>query len=388
MPKPFDIASTPQLHFGAGKRSVLPSLLKSYGTKVLLVTGRNSLTSADIGRELLDVLYDDFKVVHYSVSDEPTPSIVDQGVNLCSTSSPDVVLAIGGGSVLDAGKAISAMIPLKSPVKDYLEGVGTKIHPGSKVPFIAMPTTAGTGSEATRNAVISEVGEKGFKRSLRHIRFVPDVAVIDPELTLSCPPSVTAASGMDAFTQLLESFLSTNANAFTDALAVEGLRAVARSLIKVYQHPGDIMARSDMAYAAYLSGVTLANAGLGLVHGFASSVGGAYAIPHGLICSSTMYSANILTVKKLRSADGKSALSKIALAGQVMDGTSGLPEDYYIDYLLGFILQCRTTLNIPGLSSQGVTAEAVNSIAEKTDNKYNPIMLDAAEREEVLRMSL
>lgn len=388
MRKPFEIASTPQLHFGPGKRSVLQSILRSYGIKVLLVTGRNSFTSAGIGRELLSILSNDFKIIHYSVVEEPTPLIIDQGVELCSTSSPDVVLAIGGGSVLDAGKAISAMIPLKGQVKDYLEGVGTKIHPGSKVPFIAMPTTAGTGSEATKNAVISEIGENGFKRSLRHNRFVPDVAIIDPELTLSCPPSVTAASGMDAFTQLLESFLSTNANEFTDALAGEGLRAVARSLLKVYQHPGDLMARSDMSYAAYLSGITLANAGLGLVHGFASSVGGVYAIPHGVICSSTMYGANMHTVKKLRAGNDHGPLSKIAMAGQIISGTSGLSQDYYIDYLLGFILQCRTELNIPGLSSKGVTDEALNSIAEKTDNKYNPVVLDSAERAEVLRMSL
>ena len=166
---------------------------------------------------------------------EPTPGIVDEAVKKTVSFDPDVVVAIGGGSVMDAGKAISAMLPLVEPVKNYLEGVGTKpAHPGVKVPFIAIPTTAGTGSEAAKNAVLSETGENGYKRSLRHNNFVPNVAIIDPALSITCPPATTAASGMDAFTQLLESYLSTAGNAVTDALAYEGLQQVSRSLRQAY----------------------------------------------------------------------------------------------------------------------------------------------------------
>ena len=204
---------------------------------------------------------------------------------------------------MDAGKAIAAMLPLHEPVKNYLEGVGTRSHPGVKLPFIAVPTTAGTGSEAAKNAVLSETGEKGYKRSLRHNNFVPNVAVIDPILTLSCPPATTAASGMDAFTQLLESYLSTAGNPITDALAYEGLRQVSGNLLHAFRSGDDLNARIGMALAAFLSGLTLTNAGLGLVHGFAASIGGYFPIAHGVICSSMMPAVNRVTVRRLRSLD-------------------------------------------------------------------------------------
>src|SRR5690606_22395692 len=226
------------------------------------------LSSSDHGQKLWQRLHDEtIEFRQYSVATEPTPSIVDAAVNEFGDFSPEVVVAIGGGSVLDAGKAISAMLPLKAGVREYLEGVGSRTHPGDKVPFIAVPTTSGTGSEATKNAVLSEVGERGFKRSLRHDRFVSDVAIVDPVLAVTCPKTVTATSGMDAFTQLLESYLSTAANPITDALALEGLRHVSRSLPLAVHDPGNLSARCGMALASYLSGITLANAGLGLVHG-------------------------------------------------------------------------------------------------------------------------
>lgn len=384
----FTIAATPFLHFGAGKRSVLPSLLTKYGNKVLLVTGAHSFFNSTYADDLmLQFRTHKLDVQLYKINREPTPQMIDKCVREFQDFKPDVVVAIGGGSVLDAGKAISAMVPIGEPVKNYLEGVGDRSHPGIKVPFIAVPTTSGTGSEATKNAVLSETGEHGFKKSLRHDNFVPDIAVIDPELTIPCPASITAASGMDAFTQLLESYLSTNANPVTDALALEGLRCVSRSLRKAYQIGSDLDARTDMALASYLSGITLANAGLGLVHGFASSIGAYFEIAHGVICSSLMFPANSITIRKLKSSGDNIALSKYIQAGKVFYPTEK-PGHYYLDFMLDLIAQWTSEMKIPSLSRCGVTSEDFERIVSITDNKNNPTSLNKEEMMEVLEMAL
>src|SRR5687768_11987043 len=220
MTNAFTLVPAPILYFGPGKISLLPSVIKSFGSKILLVTGARSFAQSNYCEDLLEQLHKlDITLEPVIVSVEPSPAMVDDVVKNALVFKPTVVVAIGGGSVMDAGKAIAAMFPLHEPVKNYLEGVGTKSHSGLKLPFIAIPTTAGTGSEAAKNAVLSECGENGYKRSLRHNNFVPNVAIVDPALTLTCPPATTAASGMDAFTQLLESYLSTAGNAITDALA-------------------------------------------------------------------------------------------------------------------------------------------------------------------------
>jgi alcohol dehydrogenase class IV len=385
----FSIAPIPQLHFGPGKISVLSSIIKSYGQKVLLVTGANSFLSSEYGVSLIQELEaKGFDVGQYSVSMEPTPSLVDEAVMRYGSFHFDVVIAIGGGSVLDAGKAISAMLPLIEPVKDFLEGVGTKPHPGIKIPFIAVPTTSGTGSEATKNAVLSESGVNGYKKSLRHNNFVPDIAVVDPALTVGCPASITASSGMDTFTQLLESYLSTNANAITDALAVEGLGRVSNSLRKAYSDGSNVEARTDMSLASYLSGITLANAGLGLVHGFASSIGGFFEIPHGVICSSLMSACNRLTVKKLRQVRSNDiALFKYAAIGKLFSAERNKSDDYYIDFLVQLIDDWTEEMNIPLLSSYGVSSEHFDKIVSATDNKNNPVALEKDEMIEVLEMA-
>jgi alcohol dehydrogenase class IV len=383
----FGFATTPQLHFGSGKFSTLSSILGSFGKNVLLVTGARSFLTSEFGRTLPDTLRQSgFAFEHYIIPKEPTPEMIDQAVRRFISFHCDVVVAIGGGSVLDAGKAISAMLPLNEPVKDYLEGVGTKaVHPGTKIPFIAIPTTSGTGSEATKNAVLSEIGENGYKKSLRHNNFVPDVALVDPLLTINCPSPITASSGMDAFTQLLESYVSTAANPITDALAVQGLIRVSKSLRKTFEDGSNIEARTDMSLASYLSGITLANAGLGLVHGFASSIGGFFEIQHGVICSSLMHACNRHTVKKLRQQDPNGvALTKYATIGRMFSDVSNKSDDYYIDSLLDLINDWTMAMKIPRLRSGGVLPQHFEKIVAITDNKNNPVKLNKEETMQIL----
>lgn len=382
----FNFSTTPSLHFGVGKISILPALVNSFGPRILLVTGSHSFNSS-YGHKILENLSAS-SIDRFSIDREPTPTMIDRATNKFSSSKFDVVIAIGGGSVLDAGKAISAMLPLNESVKDYLEGVGTKTHPGVKIPFIAVPTTSGTGSEATKNAVLSETGVDGYKKSLRHNNFVPDIAVIDPALTVSCSMTTTAASGMDAFTQLLESYLSPIANPITDSLAFQGLQLISTSLLKAYHDGGNIEARTNMSMAAYLSGVTLANAGLGLVHGFASSVGGFFEIPHGVICSSLMASTNKITVRKLRREKiQNSALEKYASVGKLFSKEENRSDDYYVDLLLNRIQELSMEMKIPTLSQLDVKNTEFQKIVNATDNKNNPAALTKEEMEEVLETS-
>lgn len=388
MNSPFSFLSPSRLYVGAGKLSSLPMLIDSRAKTVLIVLGANSHKGSSDISEMLDRLQTKFSLTIATVPSEPTPKIIDDAVSLSQTNMPDVVIAIGGGSVLDAGKAISAMIPLNDSVKHYLEGVGTKSHPGIKIPFIAIPTTSGTGSEATKNAVISEVGASGYKKSLRHNNFIPDIALVDPVLTLRCPPFQTAVSGMDAFTQLLESFVSTNANAMTDALALKGLNLISRHLIAAYRNGDDVEARTAMALAAYLSGLTLANAGLGLVHGFASSIGGYFEIPHGVICSAVMKSCNELTIRGLKKSGNHFSLAKFAAVGRMFDDSGSKNDVYYVDSLLAHIEFLRDEMKIPKLGAYGVTLKDVSGIVALTDNKFNPVILSREEITEALELSL
>ncbi len=381
MVNPFNLARIPRILFGHGKSGLLPSLVKSYGKTILLVTGKDSLMNSSIGGRLLNELtLAGICFHHVRVPCEPTPEIIDGCTGLYREEPVDAVVAIGGGSVMDAGKAISAMLRTSGSVRDYLEGVGNRKHPGVKVPFIAMPTTSGTGSEATKNAVISETGKNGFKKSLRHDNFVPEVAIVDPALTLNTPPYITAAGGMDCFTQLTEAFLSDKSGEYTDALALEGLKAVHRSLIPCYTCGEDIAARSDMSFAALTSGICLANAGLGAVHGLASTIGGMFPIPHGLLCGTLMAAANELNVRKLRETEETSgALRKYALLGRIFLEEEDKPDDFLIDGFITLLEELTEGLNLPRLREYGITEKNAYVICSKTDIKNNPVKLTSEE---------
>ena len=389
MIKSFNLAATPLLHFGTGKIAVLADVVKTFGSKVLIVTGGRSFSLSDQFQKLQEQCSaNKISFSHYKVTTEPTPALVDEAVSASASFAPEVVVAIGGGSALDAGKAIAAMLPINRPVKDYLEGVGKSNHPGIKVPFIAVPTTAGTGSEAAKNAVLSEIGEQGFKKSLRHNNFIPNVAIIDPVLALSCPSTTTAASGMDAFTQLLESYLSNNANRVTDAMAYEGLQCVSNSLERAYRDGSNLDARVDMALSAYLSGVTLTSAGLGLVHGLAGAIGGYFAVPHGLICSSLMAAANKVTVRKLRTGrTNDKALQKYSAIGKMFAKSDDKPEAYYVDFLLSTIERMASDMDIARLKMMGINSNDFVKIVTAAENKNNPVTLTNEEMLEVLELA-
>lgn len=381
--KPFNFLRTPQVLFGPGTLGRVPDMIPDRTAIVLLVTGEASLQKS--GR--LDELKESFaglslKCHHISVQGEPTPEMIDSAVEKFSKENIGQVIAIGGGSAIDAGKAISAMLPLAEPITIYLEGIiGGKKHCGKKIPFIAIPTTAGTGSEATKNAVISKIGKDGFKRSLRHDNFIPDIAIIDPGLMLSCPPGISAACGMDAFTQLLESYVSTGASNLTDQLTLSGLAAIKEGLISsCTTGAGDITARSAMAYAAFLSGITLANAGLGVVHGLASAIGARFDIPHGIICGSLMGEVLRMNIIKLRkSGDHWKSLEKFAHAAHIL---CEIPENDIssaCDALVDKVENITIQLQIPCLGSYGVAKSDISQIISVAENKNNPIYLTPAE---------
>jgi len=377
MVKPFQFSRLPKIYFKPGGITGLPSIIRQYGSRIILVTGKNSFTDSIHCEKLLE--YFKYKGIEYhvlSIQGEPSPDIIDNAVKSFKDKKIEVVVGIGGGSVLDSGKAISAMLLSADSIIDFLEGIGTKEHPGTKLPFIAVPTTSGTGSEATKNAVISKVGEGGFKRSLRHDNFVPDIALVDPELTLNCPKHITAASGMDCFSQLTEAYLSTKSNEYTDAFALEGMKAIENSLVRSYNHGNDLEARTGMSFAALTSGICLANAGLGVVHGFASSVGGMYNIPHGLICGTLMASGNEINVKELRkNPSNPTALKKYAILGEMFSETKDKSDNYFIDSFIQFLFKLTTELNLPGLKQYGIKEKELELICKKTEIKNNPVKL-------------
>ena len=315
--------------------------------------------------------------------------MIDQIVNKYRHSGVQVVVAVGGGSVMDAGKAVSAMIPVEGSIRDYLEGIGELRHPGLKIPFIAIPTTSGTGSEMTKNAVISEVGEKGFKKSLRHDNFIPELAIIDPEMMLSCPARLTATSGMDAFSQLLESYLSTKANTMTDALALQGLKQIKRYLLRAYlEGEQNLEARSGMALAAMFSGITLAHAGLGLVHGFASPLGGFYYIPHGVVCGSLMAPVFAVTIDNLLDQPDHPAIKKLLITSKVFADFKYKTD---LEYLQGFkekLIHITNLLDVPLLSEYGLDEEGIQKVVDCTSHKYHPVRLTNEQMSDVLRQRI
>lgn len=384
----FSSLPLPALHYGSGSFSRIAPIAAQYGRRVLLLTGKSALERSGHLERLLDGFASaGMSASRFIVEREPSPEMVDRAVGLHGDA--DVVVAVGGGSVLDAGKAVSAMLPSGEGVEPFIEGrPGFREHDGRKVPFIAVPTTSGTGSEATSNSVISRVGREGFKRSLRHAAFVPEVAILEPALMTSASRELTAASGMDACTQLVEALTSPFATPFTDACALEGLRAFSRSFMAACgEGAGSEKVRGAVAWGAFLSGAALTNAGLGIVHGFASSLGAVIDIPHGTLCATLLEPATRQNVAMLRELDADHpALVKYGRAGRILGGrdeeTGGVAEG--IALLLETLQRWEEELGFPRLSAYGLEASALDGVVAATRGRSNPVPLRAESMKKIL----
>lgn len=383
----FSIARLPRIEFGAGALQKLPDIIASYGARILLVTGARSFTDTGHWSYLIDQLAQ--RAIgwqHCTIAEEPSPALIDDLVRTYANDRFAAVVGIGGGSALDAAKAIAGLLSVQRSVMDYLEGVGPELpYEGPAIPFIAVPTTAGTGSEATKNAVLSVQGESGFKKSFRHDKLVAEYAIVDPDLLASCPASVIAANGMDALTQLLESYVSTKSNAFTDALAISGLQAARDALIPLYRQHGDLARhREKMAYAALLSGITLAQVGLGSVHGLASPLGAFYPIPHGAVCGTLVAAATRINIHSLLTREpNNQALAKYLHVAEILCEKRFIDPETAFNALTGLLAQWTDELALPrGLQEAGLDKVIAN--CRGSSMKTNPIVLSDEEIRQVL----
>jgi alcohol dehydrogenase len=396
--EPFELGRLPRVAFGPGRIADVPAIVAGHGRRALVVTGGHSFRGSTRWPVLLDGLAaSGVSVVDLTVEGEPSPELVDLAVAAHRGRGIDVVLAVGGGSVLDAGKAIAGLLRAETTVLDHLEGVGRGVpYVGPAVRFVAVPTTAGTGSEATRNAVLSRVGPDGFKKSFRDERLVARDAVVDPDLLVGLSPAAIAANGLDALTQLLESLVSPRSFALSRVLALEGLVAARDGLVPwcsaVAAGGDDPAARSRMAYAALLSGICLAHTGLGAVHGLASPLGARHPIGHGEACGATLVAATRVNVAALEArASSAPALGRYAEAGRVLTGRPRLDDAAARRALVEVLAGWAHHLGIRGLASFGVEESDLAPLvadARGTSMRTNPIELSDGEVEGILRASL
>ncbi len=393
----FSVSRLPRIVFGAGTFRQLPAVVADHGKRVLVVTGARSLRASPRWPPLLkDLSSAGITVEEMTVEGEPSPQLVDSAVAAFRPKRIEVVLGIGGGSALDAAKAIAGLLPGGRSVMDYLEGVGRDVpYVGPALPFVAVPTTAGTGSEATKNAVLSFQGERGFKKSFRHDALVAQVALVDPDLLATCPPEVIAANGMDAFTQLLESYVSARANPFTDALALSGMQAVRDGFFAAWRggdSPAAAGGRAAMAYAALLSGITLAQAGLGSVHGLASPLGAYFPIPHGVVCGTLVAAATETNIRALRErAPQHPSLEKYAAVGNLLAASPLRDREDAWRELVRVLHEWTRQLGIPLLGAYSVRDADVDKVvagSRGSSMKTNPVVLTDGEIAEVVRARL
>lgn len=388
----FDFARLPRLLFGAGRVREIPAQVAAFGERLLIVTGARSFPASLAWAPMMAGL--EARGISWrltQVSDEPSPELVDQALETFRPWSPRVVLGVGGGSVLDAAKAIAGLLPHKTSVMDHLEGVGRGIpYQGPSTPFVAVPTTAGTGSEATKNAVLSLRGADGFKKSFRHEALVAQVAIVDPELLAGCPPELMAAQGMDAFTQLLESFVSIRANPMTEALAWSGMTQFRAGLDAAME--GEADGRARIAYGSLQSGICLAQTGLGAVHGLASPLGAFFPIPHGLVCGTLLAEATAINIRALgQRAPYGPAVEKYARVGRLLCGQAGLSQEAALTALVDELDRWTKRLGLSRLSALGLTSSDIPRVVAQSRGgsmQTNPIELTDAELAEVLERRL
>ncbi|MGE5646364.1 MAG: iron-containing alcohol dehydrogenase [Acidobacteriota bacterium] len=382
----FEFATAGRIVFGEGSVRGVAREAARFGKRVLVVTGHSEQRAA---RLLEELTASGAETAVFPTAGEPTVDLVRQGHGIGWNHKADVVIGYGGGSALDAGKAIAALLANGGDVLDYLEIVGDgKPLVRASTPFIAVPTTAGTGSEVTRNAVLSSP-EQRVKASLRSPYMLPALAVVDPELTYDVPPAITAATGLDALTQLIEPYVSTRATPMTDLLALDGMRRVAGSLLRAFRSGRDREARRDMSLASLFGGIALANAGLGAVHGIASPLGGMFPAPHGAVCAALLPHAMAANIRALRARDpkGEGLVRYAAVAAALTGSPDAAAEDG-----AAWVAELCSSLRILPLRSFGVQDTEFPALVEKAGKansmKANPIALTAGELTEILSRAL
>jgi alcohol dehydrogenase class IV len=385
----FEFATATRIVFGPGTLKQIGPMAAEMGRRAFVVTGL--LTAR--AQPLLDLLVaQGIEHVTFPIAGEPTTEVVKSGVEQMRHAACDLVIGFGGGSAIDAGKAIAALTTNTDDLLDYLEVIGKgKPLAHLPLPYIAIPTTAGTGAEVTRNAVLASP-QHHVKVSLRSLLMLPRLALVDPELTYSLPPQVTASTGLDALTQLIEPFVSTKANPMTDALCREGLHRAARSLRVAYEHGDDEQsraAREDMALASLLGGLALANAGLGAAHGFAGPVGGMFPAPHGAVCARLLPHVMAVNVRAIEERmPGSEALRRYDEVARILTGS----EKAAASNAVGWVQELCQALSVPPLGTFGVRVDDVPALIEKaaaaSSMKGNPIPLTRDEMREILTQAL
>ena len=382
----FEFATTTRIVFGQGTVKELAPAAKSFGNRALIVAGKSGRRVRELIVQLKEA---EVTVSEFNISGEPTVAVITSGLEQARAEHCELVIGIGGGSVIDVGKAIAGLMPNLGQIYDYLEVVGMgKPLTNRSTPYIAIPTTAGTGSEVTRNAVLTVTDQK-VKVSLRSPLMLPRLAIVDPELTYSLPPEITAATGLDALTQLIEPFLSNAPNPITDSICREGICYVSRSLRAAYYHGDNTHAREDMAIASLFGGMALANAKLGAVHGFAGPIGGTFPAPHGAICARLLPLVVDMNLKAIRERAPKqptlerfSEMSRLLTGNQIAVAEDGIE---WLDEL------CKS-LKVPSLATYGVTKSDIPEIIiqskKASSMKGNPIELTESELSQIMELAL
>ena len=381
----FEFATASRIIFGQGTVKEVAPMASKMGNCALLVTGRNVERAGPLSGSLKNT---GMKIVTFSVSDEPTIELTIEGVELARQNASDIVIGMGGGSVIDTAKAIAALLTNSGDITDYLEVIGRgKQLSRPSAPCIAIPTTAGTGAEVTKNAVLTSQEHK-VKVSLRSPTMLPDLAIVDPELTYSMPPSLTASTGLDALTQVLEPFVSVKSNPLTDTICIEGLKRAARSLHRAFKDGSDTKAREDMAIVSLFGGLTLANSKLGAVHGIAGPMGGMFPVPHGVICARLLPFVVEVNVRALQRHKSQQYLLRYDQVAQVLTGKSNAKAEEGIAWIHGLC----DALDIPGLSDFGITEDhfpdLIASSKKASSMKGNPVNLTDEELTEILQKAV
>jgi alcohol dehydrogenase class IV len=377
----FEFATATRIIFGEGTAATLPDLARGFGTRPLVVTGASP--------ERTESLVAALSAVTFAVPGEPTVDLVREGARRAQDIGCDVAISIGGGSVIDAGKAIAILATNGGEPLVFLETVGKgRAITVPPLPFIAVPTTAGTGSEVTRNAVLGST-EHGVKASLRSPLMLPRIAVVDPELTYELPPEMTAFTGLDALTQLIEPYVSIRANPLVDAICVAGIEHIAGALRRAYHNGADSDARRDMALASLFGGLALANTGLGVVHGFAAPLGGQWKAPHGALCAALLPHGMAANVAALRArAPHHPALERYSVIARLITGRS----EASVEDGINWIRALSAELGIPGLGAWGITEVDLPGVAEMaakaSSMQANPLPLTQDELIAVVRSAL